>query len=364
LATAGRRAIDGKDLVVLRELVSTMRGATLGELCTELRKRTGISVSTMTLHSTLKREGFERVKARRRSYGPTGERSKRYGYSSKHRADSTDQQYPSSLTNAEWELAADLFELPEGGRGRPAKYERRLMVDACCYVLRTGCAWTMLPKSFPPWLTVHKAFSRWAAQGKFEQLQGRLAQQWRERIGRTAEPSAAVIDSQSNRISPQGGGSGFDAGKKVKGRKRHIVVDTLGLLLAVSVTAASVQDRDGAGASVASACSRHANIRLLYGDQGYAGQCAQRLQHDHGIEVQIVRRLSARGEWDNPQAPLWPEKTPFVVMAKRWVVERTHAWLERSRRLVMHHDRSALHATTWVWLSQARMLLSRLTSAL
>ena len=121
MATAGRRAIDGKDVLVLRELVSTMRGATLGELCTELHKRTGISVSTMTLHSTLKREGFERVKAQRRSYAPTGERSKRYGYSSKHRADSTDQRYPSSLTNAEWELAADLFELPEGDEaGRPS----------------------------------------------------------------------------------------------------------------------------------------------------------------------------------------------------------------------------------------------------
>ena len=178
-----------------------------------------------------------------------------------------------------------------------------------------------------------------------------------------AQPTAAVIDSQSNRISPQGGSSGFDAGKKVKGRKRHIVVDTLGLLLAVSVTAASVQDRDGASASVASACRRHSEIQRLYADQGYAGQCAQRLQREHGIDVQIVRRLSARGEWDTPQGLLWPEKKPFVVMPKRWVVERTHAWLERSRRLVMHHDRNALHATTWVWLSQARMLLSRLASS-
>ena len=361
MATAGKRAIDGEDVAVLRKLVDSMRGATLEELCDELHKRTGIRVSTMTLHTTLKREGFVRVKAKRRVFEPTGKRSKRYGYNSKHRNDATDQQYPSSLTNAEWELAADLFELPAGKAGRPAKYERRLMVDACCYVLRTGCAWTMLPKTFPPWLSVHKTFSRWALQGKFEQLQGRLAQQWRERIERMTPPRAAVIDSQSTRISPQGGDSGFDAGKKVKGRKRHIVVDTLGLLLAVSVTAASVQDRDGASACVASAMQRHSSIQVLYGDQGYAGQCSQQLQRDHAINVQIIRRISSRGEWDTPQASLWPDKKPFVVMPKRWIVERTHAWLERSRRLVMHHDRNLRHATTWAWMSQARMLLSRLT---
>lgn len=360
MATSGRKAIQGRDLEVLRELVGTKRGATLGELCAELSKRTGVTVSTMTLHTTLKREGYERVKPSRSDYASAGERSRRYGYNSKHRAASTDAQYPSSLTQAEWELAADLFELPAGSRGRPAKHDRRAMVDACCYVLRTGCAWTMLPKSFPPWRVVHKTFSRWAGQGKFEQLQGRLAQQWRERIGRMAQPSAAVIDSQSTRISPQGGSSGFDAGKKVKGRKRHIVVDTLGLLLAVVVTSASVQDRDAASSSIAQACARHPRVATVFADQGYAGKCVQRLQLEHDIDVQIVRRLSARGEWDNPQASLWPDKKPFVIMPKRWVVERTHAWLERSRRLVMHHDRTPSHSIAWAWLSQARLLLTRL----
>lgn len=304
MAKAGRRAIDGDNLLVLRELLRTRRGATLGELCCAMHERTGISVTSMTMHATLKREGFERVMAKRQTFAPTGPKSTRFGYLSRHRAGSTDRLYPSSLTDAEWELAADLFETPAGRAGRPPKYERRLMLDACCYVLRTGCAWTMLPDSFPPWLVVHKTFSRWAEQGKFEQLQGRLAQQWRERLKRTAQPSVGIIDSQSNRISPQGGESGFDAGKKVKGRKRHIVVDTLGLLLAVSVTAASVQDRDGAGASVASACARHANVTTLFADQAYAGQCAMRLEREHGVQVQIVRRASARGDWDDKQGSL------------------------------------------------------------
>lgn len=362
MAAPAKAAIQGKDLDLLREMVREMRGATLIELCAQLHQRTGISVSTVTMHATLRRAGLERVKAG--APGQAATAAKRYGYTERHRRAGAvaDAGYLSSLTDAEWALAADLFELPKGSRGRPATYERRHMVEACCYVLRTGCSWAMLPKSFPPWLTVHKTFSRWAAQGKFEALQGRLAEQWRQRMGRQAQPSAAVIDSQSNRISPQGGTSGFDAGKKVKGRKRHIVVDTLGLLLAVSVTAASVQDRDGATNAVASACARHPRIQTLFADTAYAGRCAQAIEREHAISVQIVRRPSKRGEWDDPQASFWPQIAGFVVLPKRWVVERTHAWLERCRRLVMHHDRSPAHAGAWAWMSQAVMLLNRLTT--
>lgn len=230
----------------VRDIVAAKRGATVQELCDEFASRTGVKVCTVTMYRAIKRAGLQRVKTRQLR---AASQPRRYGYTQVHRATptpATADQYASSLTDAEWALTADLFEAPEGGRGRPTKYERRTMVDACCYVLRTGCAWTMLPKSFPPWLAVHNSFSRWAAQGKFEQLQQRLFAQWRQRLGRNAEPSAMVIDSQANRISPQGGASGYDAGKKVKGRKRHIVTDTAGLLLAVSITAASVQDRDGA----------------------------------------------------------------------------------------------------------------------
>ncbi|MBS9405669.1 IS5 family transposase [Halomonas sp. TRM85114] len=140
---------------------------------------------------------------------------------------------------------ADIFE-SDGDRGTPPRYPRRLLVDACCYVVRSGCSWRMLPKDFPAWQNVYRTFHRWSQQGKFEQMHDRLRAQWREREGRTHMPSAAVLDAQSTRSSPQGGTSGYDAGKKVKGRKRHVLVDTLGLILAVSVTAASVQDRDGA----------------------------------------------------------------------------------------------------------------------
>lgn len=354
MSKAGRPpAIADDRLDEVRAVVAARRGATVQELCDEFARRTGIKVCTVTMHRALIRAGLKRI-ATRQVRAAT--QAKRFGYTEAHRRPAAVDRYASCLTDAEWALAADLFELPGGSRGRPAKYERRAMVDACCYVLRTGCAWTMLPKSFPPWLAVHKSFSRWAAQGKFEQLQQRLREQWRQRIERNAQPTAAVIDAQSNRISPQGGTSGYDAGKKVKGRKRHLVVDTLGLLLAVCVTAASTQDRDGAPAVVASACPKYASIQKLYADTAYAGQCAQRLEHDHRITVEVVRRPGAFGEWDSPQLPLWTTAGGFVVLPKRWVVERTHA-----RRLVMHHDRSTTNATSWVWLAQARMLLRRLS---
>lgn len=361
MAKGGRpQAISDEHLADVRAVAAARRGATVQELCDEFSRRTGITVCTVTMHRALIRAGLKRTATRQERAAPQAER---FGYTQAHRKPSQADRYASCLTDAEWALAADLFEQPEGARGRPAKYERRAMVDACCYVLRTGCAWTMLPKSFPPWLAVHKSFSRWAEQGKFELLQDRLRQQWRQRLGRNAEPSAAVIDSQSNRISPQGGTSGYDAGKKVKGRKRHLVVDTLGLLLAVSVTAASVQDRDGAITAVANACTKYASIQRLYADSAYAGQCAERIQHDHAITVEIVRRPSAVGEWDSPQLSLWPSGGGgFVILPKRWVVERTHAWLERSRRLVMHHDRSTRNTAAWVWLAQAHMLLHRLAA--
>ncbi len=347
-------------LGVLRALVSTTRGATMEELRADLEHRTGVKVCTVTLRRALLRAGLHRLPPMPAAPAPPAP-TRRYGYTAAHRRAGTRDAYPSSLTDAEWALAADLFEPPPGQRGRPAKYDRRTMVEACCYVLRTGCAWRLLPKSFPPWLVVHKTFSRWAAQGKFEQLQQRLRAQWRQRLERTATPSAAIIDSQSTRSSPQGGPHGYDAGKKVKGRKRHLVVDTLGLLLAVSVTAASVQDRDGARSTVAQACQTNPTVATLYADAAYAGQCAATLERTHGLTVEIVRRPNTSGDWGDAQMPLWPALGGFVVLPKRWVVERTHAWIERWRRLIMHHDRSVRIAEAWVWLAQAAILLQRLT---
>ncbi|WP_051242981.1 IS5 family transposase [Azohydromonas australica] len=229
-----------------------------------LEKRSGVKVCSMTVRWVLYEAGIVRIKPTRRGV-PSGQSKgspKRYGYTELHRQQHTGRDYSCCLTDAEWALVADLFEHMATGRGMPPQLERRTLLNACCYVLRTGCAWQLLPKSFPPWTTIYKSFSRWAAQGAFEAMLHRLRQQWRERLGRHAQPSAAVLDSQSTRNSPQGGEAGFDGAKKVKGRKRHMLVDTLGLLLAVTVSAARVQDRDGATDVVAQAFARVLTLRF------------------------------------------------------------------------------------------------------
>jgi putative transposase len=353
-------------VAVLRAITGEQPRSSLDEVTRELFRRSGVKVSTVTVRKALREAGIERMKPLRRA----GERAevqgtspKRYGYTAAHRRNDGPSGMNTDLTDAEWARVANLFER-EGRRGVPPRYERRHMVDACCYVLRTGCAWRLLPKTFPPWQAVYKAFSRWAAAGVFEALHDRLRQQWRERVGKAPEPTAAIIDAQSTRSTAQGGLTGFDAGKKVKGRKRHLVVDTLGLLLALTVTAASVQDRDAAVDVVAKACTKVPGLQKLYADGAYGGKCAAAIEATHDINVDVVRHPGNRstGTWQDAQQPLWPEVVAkgFVVQAKRWVVERTHAWNERARRLIAHHDRSNWAPVAWVWLAEARMLATRL----
>lgn len=360
--------IQGEHAAVLASIVETTPTATLEEIGAEFLRRTGIQAHAQTLVSALGRLGIQRVASHEVvTIEAQTDMPPRYGYTDAHRRLEPEQLYPSCLTNAEWALVKDLFE-NEGGRGLPPRVARRTLVDACCYVVRTGCAWRMLPTHFPRWQNVYRTFRRWSEQGKFEQMHDRLRAQWREREARTCTPTAAVLDAQSTRGSPQGGDTGYDAGKKVKGRKRHLVVDTLGLLLAVSVTAASVQDRDGAHPVVAQAMTKYPSLQTLFVDSGYAGRCAQTVSQCHGLQVQVVRHPANRnvGRWVHPEQPdLFTAKADakgFVVLAKRWVVERTHAWNERARRLVMHHDRLAAVAEAWVWLTEARLLLRRLTA--
>lgn len=177
----------------------------------------------------------------------------------------------------------------------------------------------------------------------FEQIQDRLREQWRSRMGREDALTAAVINGQSNRTSLQGGESGFDAGKKVKGRKRNLVVDTMGLVIALTVTPASMQDRDAAAAVVAQACGNAPGLQKLYTDGAYGGACARDIEQQHHIRVKVVRhpRNGTTGTLHNAaqgSAPASELNKGFLFLPKRWVVERTHAWTERWRRTVMHHD--------------------------
>jgi transposase len=363
----GRPAKLGEEeRVRLVNLVKAQPGLSNAELCKVFFRESGIEAHEQTLLKSLKEAGIERVSSGEvvKVEAATGE-VKRYGYTERHRGQLPEPSYPSSLTDKEWEVARDLFERP-GGQGLPPRISRRELLDACCYVVRTGCAWRLLPNDFPPWQSVYSAFRRWHARGCFERMHDRFRALWRERVGRDKMPTAAVVDAQSTRHSPQGGASGFDAGKKIKGRKRHLVVDTLGLLLAVSVTAASVQDRDGAHPVIRRAMEKYPTIQTLFADGAYAGQCAQTISQCHGMDVQIVRHPANRnvGRFVNAQQfdlfTVPAHASGFVPLPKRWVVERTHAWNEKSRRQIMHHDRLTHVSEAWPWLTQARILMRRL----
>ncbi|MFT3799701.1 MAG: IS5 family transposase [Burkholderiaceae bacterium] len=363
----GRKALlTSEHGVVLAQIAQELPRSSLDELTREFNRRCNLNVCSATVRKALKQAGITRIRPIRKPAvraAVQGGAPIRVGYTERHRRQDGASGLNTDLTDAEWALVADLFER-HGGRGAPPTHERRALVNACCYVVRTGCAWRLLPKSFAPWRAVYKAFRGWAHAGTFELMHDRLRQQWRDRIGRTPDPSAAIIDAQSTRSTAQGGDTGFDAGKKVKGRKRHLVVDTLGLLLAVTITAASVQDRDAAGPVVALACAKVPGLKALFVDAAYGGRCAENIEATHAIAVHIVRHPGNRrtGTWQTEQQPLWPEVLTkgFVVQPKRWVIERTHAWNERARRLIAHHDRSQWAPLAWVWLTEARILASRL----
>lgn len=212
-------------------------------------------------------------------------------------------------------------------------------------MVRTGCSWRLLPKDFPHWTIVFKTFRRWTDSQKFEAMHDRLRAMWRDRAEREVGPSAAVLDSQSVKTSPQGGPKGYDAGKKVKGRKRHILVDSLGLILALLILPANVQDRDAAAPVIATGIEKYPSIQKLF----------DVVRHPANDSV---------GRWqDERQQALFPVTKGFVVHPKRWVVERTHACNDRSRRLAKDHDRRLDVAESWIWLTEARLPVRRLTTA-
>lgn len=216
---AGRKpSLTAKHVKVLKAITEERPRSSLDEVTRELNRRTGAVVCSATVRKALRAAGVARLKPERvaatRAPVQAGQ-PVRYGYTAVHRRGDGASGMNTDLTDAEWALVGDLFE-PRDGRGKPPTYERRHMVNACCYVLRTGCAWRLLPTTFPPWQATYKAFRRWAAAGLFETLHDRLRQQWRDRIARTPEPTAAIIDAQSTRSTHQDGETALDSGKKTR----------------------------------------------------------------------------------------------------------------------------------------------------
>ena len=360
---------------MLLEIVRDRPSLALEDVVDAFRRASGVTISAATVSKYLREAGFTRVLPPRAGEAggerpapppsaPTKE--KRYGYGAAHRDEGDALRYPSSLTDAEWEAVKHIFD-PPGKTGRPPTYPRRLMLDACVYVLRSGCSWRMLPKDMPPWILVYRTFRRWLAKGLFEQLYDELRALWRSHERRNPDPSAAILDSQSVKTTAQGGPKGYDAGKKVKGRKRHLMTDTLGLLLAVVISVASVQDRDAAMGIVDQAMAKAPGIEAVFVDAGYAGARAREIRDKHGIDVHVVRHPGNRnvGTWVDPQLQPSLFDVPnrgFQVLPKHWIIERTNAWNDRPRRLNKDHDRNLAVSEGWIWLAEGRRLLRRLTT--
>ena len=262
---------------------------------------------------------------------------------------SSPARYPSDLTDKQWALIEPMVPVRSGGR--PALHPRRRIVDAILYVNRTGCSWRQLPHDFPPWDTVYWYFARWNREGITDRIHDALRAAVRDGTGRDPMASAGVVDAQSVKAADTVGKAtrGYDAGKKVNGRKRHVVVDTLGLLVVVLVTAASVQDRDGGRLVLDKARMAMPSIVLVWADGGYAGRCVAFARAVLRITLQIVKKPAGQ--------------RTFEVLPRRWVVERTLSWLVRCRRLDHDYERLPASAEAMVKWAMIGLMTRRLAPA-
>jgi len=258
------------------------------------------------------------------------------------------QPYPTDLSDTEWHRLAPLVPRPKAG-GRPPKYPRREILNAILYVVRSGGAWRLLPHDFPSWRIVYHYFRRWKLEGVWKRIHDRLCKSLRQAEGHAPQPSAAILDSQSVKTTERGGAHGFDAGKNVNGRKRHILVDTLGLLMVVIVTAASTQDRDGARLLLKVLAHQWTRLRLIWADAAYAGELIEwvrQLRERRRVKLEIVRRQdSVKG---------------FVVLPKRWIVERTFGWLNRCRRLSKDYEYLTSTSEAMIHVAMINLMVRRL----
>ena len=258
--------------------------------------------------------------------------------------------YLTDLSDAEWRRLQAYLPNPKP-EGRPRTHSLRDVLDAIFYVLKSGCHWRLLPHDFPPWSTVYYHFRRFRLNGLWHLILKELHAAERKRVGRDPQPTAAIMDSQSVKtVEESAYPSGYDAHKNVKGRKRHLLVDTLGLPLSVYVTSADVQDRVGARRLLAGLKPFVPRLKKIWADGAYTGEklagwCKER----GGWELQIVERSSADTEG-------------FAVLPHRWIVERTLGWLMRNRRLSKDYERKVQTSETFIELAMIRLILRRMAS--
>ena len=259
------------------------------------------------------------------------------------------QLYDSDVTDEQWNMIKPFIPEVHSNSitgGRPPKYSRREIMNAILYVVRTGCQWRLLPHDLPYWKTVYTYFHEWYEACVFEQINDTLRKRVRMLLERDANPTAGIIDSQSVKIVGNIGFSGFDGAKKVNGRKRHIVTDTLGLLLSVTVHEASLSDRASAETVLARVAEKVRTLTMIFADQGYTGDLIRRVKLLFSITLEIVKRREHR---------------TFHILPRRWVVERTFGWLGFYRRLSKDYERYPKTSEAFVYLAGMNIALHRLS---
>ncbi|MGI0016096.1 MAG: IS5 family transposase [Nitrososphaera sp.] len=259
------------------------------------------------------------------------------------------KRYPSDLTDDEWDYIRDMIPEAKPG-GRPRKLNMREVVNGLFYLVKGGIQWRMLPKDFPNWKSIYNYFREWKRNGFWQQIHDKMRAEVRKEAGRNESPSAAILDSQSVKTTEQGGPQrGYDAGKKVNGRKRHLLVDTMGLILIAVVHAACIQDRDGAKLVLEQLKDTFKRLRKIWADAGYAGML-----------IDWVRALRKWGKIDLEIVKRNDDQVGFAVQPHRWIVERTLAWLGRYRRLSKDYETLPSSSETMIYLAMIRLMLRRL----
>jgi putative transposase len=255
------------------------------------------------------------------------------------------KRYPSDLTLTQWKRLKRLLPPAKPG-GRPRSVDLREVLHGLLYLARGGCSWRMMPKDLPPWSTCYDYFRTWRHDGTWPKLNDALRTQVRHRDQRKKSPSLAIIDTQSVKTTEQGGPRGKDPHKRVNGRKRHLVVDTLGLVVAAVVHAADLQDRDGAKLVLATLVGRFPRLKKILADGIYNGGIAEWAKQVGGWILELVVRPEGQKK--------------FEVLPWRWIVERTFAWLGRYRRLSKDYERRPESSESWIYIAMIHLMLRRL----